>query len=95
VRTERYMYARFRDKPWVLFDLEKDPFELNNLAQDPAAAELRRQMEARLAEWMRRTGDSWDYNWTEPVEEGGRLYRDRVFYTVDEYLKWAASQKAR
>jgi hypothetical protein len=52
-------------------------------------------MEARLAEWMRRTGDSWDHNWTEPVEEGGRLYRDRVFYTVDEYLKWAASQTAR
>ena len=95
VRTERYMYARFRDKPWVLFDLEKDPFQLDNLAEDPRAAELRREMEARLAEWMRRTGDSWDHNWTEPVEEGGRLYRDRVFYTVDEYLKWAASQTAR
>ena len=80
---------------WVLFDLEKDPFELHNLAEDPASAELRREMDARLAEWMRRTGDSWNYNWTEPVEEGGRLYRHRVFYTVDEYLKWAASQKAR
>ena len=24
-----------------------------------------------------------------PVEDRGRLYRHRTFYTVDEYLKWA------
>lgn len=87
VRTRRYMYARFRERPWVLFDLEEDPFELNNLAEDPGAGELCREMEKLLAAWMRRTGDSWAFNWTDPVEEGGRLYRDRAFYTVDEYLQ--------
>jgi len=95
VRTQRYMYARFRERPWVLFDLASDPFELKNLAEDPGAGQILAEMEARLKEWMRRTGDSWDYNWTEPVEEGGRLYRERTFYTVDEFLKWTREQGQR
>lgn len=92
VRTQRYMYARFRNRPWVLFDLERDPFELQNLVLDPAAEGLREQMETRLNDWMRRTGDSWDFNWTHPVEENGRLYRHRVFYSVEEYLKWSGER---
>ncbi len=88
VRTQRYMYARYRARPWVLFDLEKDPYQLQNLAEDPEAAPLRQEMEGRLNRWMRRTGDSWDFNWTYPVEEGGRLYRERTFSSVEEYLRW-------
>jgi arylsulfatase A-like enzyme len=89
VRTRRYMYARYREKPWVLYDLEKDPFELNNLAGDPAAAPLLNEMEGRLSRWMKQTGDSWEFNWSHPVEDRGRLYRHRLFRTVQEYLEWA------
>ena len=28
VRTHRYMYARYQDRPWVLYDLERDPDQL-------------------------------------------------------------------
>jgi arylsulfatase A-like enzyme len=87
VRTDRWMYARFRDKPWVLYDLEKDPYELENLAADPAARRVREQMEARLERWMRTTGDSWSSNWTYPVEDAGRLYKSSTYYSVDEYLR--------
>ncbi len=86
VRTQRYMYARYQAKPWVLYDLEADPFELRNLAEEPAAAGLVKEMDARLAAWMKRTGDDWSYNWTEPVEDGGRLYKDATYYSVKEYL---------
>jgi arylsulfatase A-like enzyme len=86
VRTRRYMYARFQSKPWVLYDLEKDPYELHNLTEDPAAAPLVRDMETRLQQWMGRTGDSWSHNWTETVEDGGRLYKDKTYYSVKEYL---------
>lgn len=88
VRTDRYMYARWESQPWVLYDLQADPFELNNLADDPAAA-TRRDMDQRLSGWMARIGDSWSLDWTAPVEDGGRLYDYRAFYTVEEYLKWA------
>ncbi len=89
VRTQHYMYARYESKPWVLYDLEKDPFELNNLADDPGSAPLLREMDQKLSAWMRRTGDAWMFNWTEPVEDGGRLYRFETFYRVEEFLEWA------
>ncbi len=89
VRTERYMYARHKEEPWVLYDLQQDPYELKNLADDPAAGAVRDAMEQRLARWMKKTGDSWDFDWTHPVEDNGRLYKHETFYTVDEYLDWA------
>jgi arylsulfatase A-like enzyme len=91
VRTRRYMYARTENAPWVLYDLERDPDELHNLAEDPASAGLRKELEARLAKWMTDTGDSWRFNSDAPVEDKGRLYRFGTFYTIDEYLKWAAA----
>jgi arylsulfatase A-like enzyme len=89
VRTERYMYARFESAPWVLYDLQHDPYQLKNLAEDPASRTLREDMDRRLKLWMERTRDSWKYNWKALVEDKGRLYRHGTFYTVDEYLDWA------
>jgi arylsulfatase A-like enzyme len=88
VRTSRYMYARTKEKPWVLYDLQEDPHELNNLVDDPSAQAIRASMEKRLQEWMQRTGDSWDYNWSFPVEHKGRLYRGKAFYSVEEFMEW-------
>ncbi len=87
--TDRYTYARFEDKPWVLFDRQSDPDELQNLATDPAQTELQRQLDRRLAALMREKGDDWRFNSSELVEEGGRLYRHATFYTIEEYLNWA------
>ena len=89
VRTDRYMYARFESKPWVLYDLQADPDEMKNLIDDKA---LVKKMDALLTAWMKKTGDSWSYDWHELVEDAGRLYKDKAFYTVDEYLKWKKAQ---
>jgi len=90
IRTAHYMYATFRDKPWVLYDLERDPYEMNNLV----ATSLREDLHRRLQGWMARTGDSWDFDWSYPVEDAGRLYKDKTFYAVGDYLATigAASQ---
>ena len=80
---------RFEHRPWVLYDLEKDPYQMKNLVDDPSSKALLAGMERRLAGWMKKTGDSWKQNWHEPVEDKGRLYTHRTFYTVDEYLAWA------
>ena len=92
VRTERYMYARYRETPWVLYDLQRDPFEMKNLVEERSARALMADMEKRLAQWMQRTGDSWDNNWTAPVEDGGRLYKDRTYYSVAEYVSAHGNQ---
>ncbi len=90
VRTERFMYARTEAGPWVLYDLKEDPYEMKNLADDPAHAALQGQMEAKLDGWMKRTGDSWSFDSIAPVEDKGRLYRFETFSTIQEYLDWAA-----
>ncbi|MHC4443545.1 MAG: sulfatase family protein [Planctomycetota bacterium] len=60
VRTKGYTYARLRDKPWVLYDREKDPYELNNLVNDPGSAGLLKKMDGLVQREMKRTGDSWN-----------------------------------
>ncbi len=40
-----------------LYDLALDPYEADNLAADPAYADVRTELAERLDEWMRATGD--------------------------------------
>jgi arylsulfatase A-like enzyme len=60
LRTRQYMYARTKDRPWFLFDLENDPWERKNLVDDPSRKTLVQEFDDRLARVMRETGDSWD-----------------------------------
>ena len=50
VRNRRYSYLEFKksNMPAALFDLEQDPWETNNLVDDPAHAGTRRTMAALL-----------------------------------------------
>jgi arylsulfatase A-like enzyme len=59
IRTRDLMFARTVDQPWLLFDLTKDPWEKNNLVNDPAHQALVKRMDERLAVLMRESGDSW------------------------------------
>jgi hypothetical protein len=83
------MYARTEAGPWVLYDLKDDPYEMRNLDADPAHLDSCTEMEAKLAAWMERTGDSWANDSMAPVEDKGRLYRFEAFYTIKDYLDWA------
>ena len=62
VRTPRYTYARIQgDKgatPWVLFDNEKDPYQMRNLAQDPASAGILKELDAMVDRWRKRLGEA-------------------------------------
>jgi arylsulfatase A-like enzyme len=89
IRTERYMYARYETGPWVLYDLEDDPYELKNLVGDPSAHEVLQELDTRLIAWMSKVGDSWKLDWTNYVEDGADLFKYKAFYTVDEYMAWA------
>ncbi len=54
LRGERFKYVHFAGLPPLLFDLESDPHETRNLAEDPAYLEVRLQMaEAMLSHRQR------------------------------------------
>ncbi len=57
VRTDRYTYARWRDKGWVLYDNKKDPYQMNNLIDDNNYSSLRSKMEDELQQWLHRLND--------------------------------------
>jgi arylsulfatase A-like enzyme len=59
LRSQRYLYARTVDSPWLLYDLQTDPLEQNNLIAQPAFAALRAQFDVMLTQRMSSAGDSW------------------------------------
>ena len=38
IRTSRYTYVRGLDGPWLLFDDEQDPYQMDNLVAKPDSA---------------------------------------------------------
>jgi len=71
IRTSRYTYVRDLKGPWLLYDNEKDPFQINNLCNKPQHSGLQRKMEAVLSKKLKQTNDEflpgpeyikkWDY----------------------------------
>ena len=52
------MVTRYMLRPAEqLYDVQSDPFEMNNLALDPQHARIRKQMALQLDRWMRDQGD--------------------------------------
>ena len=70
--TQRYHYTayKFREVPHYLtdlnppeefselYDLQKDPYQLHNLAEDPAHQEVIADLRRRLGRWQEQTGDT-------------------------------------
>ncbi|WP_347840170.1 sulfatase [uncultured Draconibacterium sp.] len=49
IQTKKYTYARYEDKtPWLLFDNENDPFQVNNLVGNSAYTGLIKTLDKKL-----------------------------------------------
>jgi arylsulfatase A-like enzyme len=57
LRTERYKLVYNAHDTDELYDMAEDPWEMRNLANDPAHAAVRRGLQARLFAWMQDTND--------------------------------------
>lgn len=73
VRTRRYTYVRDLNGPWLLYDNQKDPYQLNNLCNDPKYAQIQQELERILSRKLKETNDQfltgaeymakWNYQW--------------------------------
>ena len=79
LRTHRYTYTRTLDGPWLLFDDEQDPYQLENLVEAPAYAGLVRELDEWLQRRLDALGDEFlpglEYirRWGYPVDETGTV----------------------
>jgi len=73
VRTEKYTYARDLNGPWLLYDNEMDPYQMNNLVGLDEYIFIQSDLEKQLNELLKQTNDDflpgekymkmWDYTW--------------------------------
>ncbi len=59
VTRDGWKYIESEGFPYLMFDLSEDPYEFNNLAQDPDFAGKREQLQMRLARWMKEVNDPY------------------------------------
>jgi arylsulfatase A-like enzyme len=57
VRTSRHSFVRSLEGPWLLFDNQQDPCQLNNLVDKPEHAALQATLDAKLSELLQRYDD--------------------------------------
>jgi arylsulfatase A-like enzyme len=56
---DAWKYAALEHQPWLLFNLNEDPFELVNLAHNTAFKTERKRLQDRLERWINETGDTF------------------------------------
>ncbi len=57
--TARYTYIRDLNGPWLLYDNQRDPYQMTNLIDDPAHADRRAELDAWLQRRLDAAGDAF------------------------------------
>ena len=63
IRTRRYTYVRDLNGPWLLYDNEKDPYQLNNLCGKAEHSGLQKELEGVLSRKLKETNDEFLSGW--------------------------------
>ena len=59
VRTKKYTYVRDLLGPWLLYDNEKDPYQMHNLVDMPQFSQLKNHLDGLLNEKLKATNDEF------------------------------------
>jgi hypothetical protein len=59
VKTSKFSYVRSLDGPWLLFDDETDPLQLNNLVFNADYSDEVQQLDKKLDELLQEIGDDF------------------------------------
>jgi len=79
IRTRRYTYVRDLDGPWLLFDNEKDPYQMKNLVKSPESKALVKQLDKILTKKLSERddeflpGDEYIKKWGYKVNKSGTI----------------------
>ena len=79
LRTQRYTYTRTLHGPWLLYDNQADPYQLENLVDQPEHAETVRELDAWLQRRLDASGDEFlpsaEYirRWGYTIRENGSV----------------------
>lgn len=93
VRTPRYTYTVGVHGPWLLFDNQKDPYQLKNLIDDPAYESAREECKKQLDVWLEKAEYA---NMPEEMRKKvlSMNLPDRIAWQNIEAVEFARSQKA-
>lgn len=82
LRDKKYNYCHFNGLPDLLFDLEKDPDELHNVAQGPDYQEIKFHLLEKIVDWQLATWDPMPLkiNTGWPMEEDRGADPDKMIY---------------
>lgn len=79
LRTERYTYVRDLQGPWLLYDNEMDPFQLENLVNQSETDSIQARLDALLQARLQARGDefrpgmTYIQEWGYPVDDTGTV----------------------
>ena len=59
ITSDGWKYAVLEGQPWLLYNLNEDPYETANLALDGSYRVERKRLQDRLAAWIHDTGDTF------------------------------------
>ncbi len=59
IKTGQYTYVRGIEGPWLLYDDLKDPFQIDNLVDNPEYSALLKDMDERLSSLLEKVGDDF------------------------------------
>jgi uncharacterized sulfatase len=72
------LVERYQRRPAEeLYDVHEDPYELNNLADDPALQDVKAELAKRLDQWMQQQGDEGVATELKAFERQGRAGKNR------------------
>ncbi|MFI4912392.1 MAG: sulfatase [Sedimentisphaeraceae bacterium JB056] len=76
IRTNRYTYVRTLDGPWLLYDNQKDPYQLTNLIDDEDFSDVSNKLDCELDRKLTERGDEF---------LPGMEYIRKFGYEIDEF----------
>ena len=86
VRTKQYTYVKDLSGPWLFFDNQKDPLQLNNLVNDQKSQKIKKELEIKLTNLLNRTNDKFlpgmEYikKWNYVIDKTGTIPYVKINY---------------